>query len=397
MKCSHCNSEWKTDNRTSAKADCPFCGKSLAKKEEPNFYENSRDALAAIMKMYGAEVLLGKLTSYFPDFAPDVSKGDKKLVYAVYENDAAKVLKSNLEAPQADKERAVKIAIQKLTEAHISQNSAEIIIYEFTAALGWQVSKPTPSLLSTEKAPAPSPNKTITIETQSSLQKQVPRPTPSGKVTYPTATGIAAEILQGNKTRNLQFGGHKWRVLYIQGDKALLITEDIVVKRRYNEDLEGVTWETCTLRRQYLKDEFLQKFSSEERGKIIETRIGNPNNLWYSTPGGKDTADEIFLLSLEEVDRYFGNSGDYQQKRRKKHENGKWIEDNNGYGFSNAHDSYRLAKFNNEACWWWLRSPGNSSYDAAIVSYDGFVSVSGLIVLHDSGGVRPAFWLNLKS
>jgi hypothetical protein len=43
---------------------------------------------------------------------------------------------------------------------------------------------------------------------------------------------------------------------------------------------------------------------------------------------------------------------------------------------------------------WWLRSPGFDSRIAAYVNDDGYVNVFGF---GDSGGVRPAFWLNLKS
>jgi hypothetical protein len=219
MKCSHCNSKWETDASVSSSlVNCPFCGKSLAKEEEPKFYENSRDALAAIMRTYGAEILLGKLTNHFPDFAPSVSKNVKKLVYAVYENDAAKVLKNNLEASQADKERAVKIAVQKLTDAFIVPDMAETIIHEFVAALGWQVSEPP----ATPKLPTLSSGKpNNTVKQPKPQAQQVSQPTPS--VTSQNATGIAKEILQG-KTRNLQFGNYRWRALDVQSDKALLIT-----------------------------------------------------------------------------------------------------------------------------------------------------------------------------
>jgi hypothetical protein len=40
-------------------------------EENPKF-ENSKDALAAIMKQFGADVLLGKLNAHFSDFAPSV-------------------------------------------------------------------------------------------------------------------------------------------------------------------------------------------------------------------------------------------------------------------------------------------------------------------------------------
>jgi len=141
MKCNNCRGEWTPPPGRSV-TDCPFCGKSITKKEEPKFYDNSRDALDAIMKMYGAEVLLGKLNAHFPDFAPDVPKVDKELVYDVFEKGAAQILKNNLNASPADREIAVKRAIQRLTEAYIAQDMAETIIYEFKDALGWKVNKP---------------------------------------------------------------------------------------------------------------------------------------------------------------------------------------------------------------------------------------------------------------
>jgi ankyrin repeat protein len=60
----------------------------------------------------------------------------------------------------------------------------------------------------------------------------------------------------------IAFGNYKWRILDVQGGRALILTEDIIEKRRYNEKDEFVTWKTCTLRK-YLNGEFLQKFTSE--------------------------------------------------------------------------------------------------------------------------------------
>ena len=383
MNCKKCGSEWKTSSSVTV---CPFCSESLAKKEEPRFYDNSREALAAIMKMYGADVLLGNLNAHFPDFAPSVSTGDRRLVYAVYELGAAQVLKNNLTTPQADKERAVKIAARKLTDAFIVPYKAEAIVYEFAVALGWQVDKP--------ESPIQQFGKPTNTVSQPNIQSQsVSMQVPSVTI---TDTGIVTEILQG-KRRNLQFGSYKWRVLDVQSDKVLLITEDVIEKRRYHAQGTGITWKTCDLRK-YLNGEFLQKFTEEERRKITETPICNTDNLWYGTKGGNDTVDKIFLLSLEEVDRYFGDSGDYKNKRRKKYDNGKWVADSNGWYLSNANDSDRGAKdAKGEACWWWLRSPGNPNTSAVRVGDGGSVTVTGGSVRTLSGGVRPAFWLNLKS
>ena|GEM_PF-5846270 len=42
------------------------------------------------------------------------------------------------------------------------------------------------------------------------------------------------------------------------------------------------------------------------------------------------------------------------------------------------------------ASWWWLRSPGNNTNNAANVNNDGNVNVNGNNVNNDNGGVRPA-------
>ena len=192
----------------------------------------------------------------------------------------------------------------------------------------------------------------------------------------------------------IQLGGYNWRVLDVKDGKALIITENIIERRPYNVDAKEITWETCTLRK-YLNGEFLQTFTNEEQGRIAETRISNPDNLWYGTTGGNDTVDKVFLLSLEEVNKYFGDSGDYQNKRRKEYSNGKWVSADNGYGFSNANDSDRAAHYSSQASWWWLRSPGCGSSDAASVGVSGGVIVNGLLVGNVHNGVRPALWLNL--
>ena len=198
----------------------------------------------------------------------------------------------------------------------------------------------------------------------------------------------------------IQFGGMDWRVLDIQGKRALIITENIIEQRPYNVEYKDITWETCTLRK-YLNGEFYAKFTKEDQGRIVETKITNPDNLWYGTKGGNDTTDKIFLLSLEEADKYFGNSGDYHNKKRSKYEgqypNGKWVLNNDGLAFSNANDSGRIAKYNDKALFWWLRSPARYGNGAAIVHGGGGVYVNGDFVNGDFvfGGVRPALFLNL--
>jgi len=193
-----------------------------------------------------------------------------------------------------------------------------------------------------------------------------------------------------------KLGGFEWRVLDMQDDKVLLLSEYVLEMRAFHKDHERVTWEKCTLR-QYLNSEFLQKFSPEDMSRIAETNVSNFGNIWYWTKDQNDTTDKVFLLSLEEVDRYFGNSGDYINQRKKEFYEGK--DDSEGEYIMNTHNetrkAYDIGNRDSDCCWW-LRTSGAFTYCAASVLYCGGIYVLGGKVsdTYDTG-VRPALWLNL--
>jgi hypothetical protein len=181
-------------------------------------------------------------------------------------------------------------------------------------------------------------------------------------------------------TQNLRFGQHGWRVLEKRWDSALLLAEDVIELRRYNTAPKNVSWETCSLR-EYLNTDFLyQQILGKLRiSSFIEVANYNQKNLWTGTSGGGNTFDYIFLLSLEEVDRYFGNSGVYENKI---------IPDN--MILTNRYDSERAAMDP-----WWLRTPGEGKSKASFVAADGSVDVIGYPVNSYDVGVRPAMWIKL--
>ena len=181
----------------------------------------------------------------------------------------------------------------------------------------------------------------------------------------------------------IEFGGHVWRVLDRQGDQALVISESIIDCRRYDET-EGnpVTWETCTVR-SYLNGSFYDEtFTSEEKALIIETKNVNKNNQVFDTLGGNTTNDKVFLLSLEELVQYFGDSEQLNTGNP------------DMYVFHDRFDKGRIARdYSNTRLKWWLRSPGGDVDFAACVDVDGWVGVSGKAVHEDGIGIRPALWL----
>jgi len=163
----------------------------------------------------------------------------------------------------------------------------------------------------------------------------------------------------------IPFGKYIWRVLHVNDDNALIITENIVELRGYHTNHHiNTTWEQCELR-QYLNSKFYSMFNDSERTHIMQTSVKNADNEVYGTNGGNDTVDKIFLLSLDEAERYFKDDAD------------------------------RIADYDNEASYWWLRSPGRVKNIAIRVNRKGAIYPLGNFTNYHSVGVRPALLMKL--
>ena len=140
-----------------------------------------------------------------------------------------------------------------------------------------------------------------------------------------------------------------------------------------------VTWETCSLRT-WLNTVFLNTaFSPSKQKMIVTTRVAADQNPSWPTPPGNSTDDKIFLLSIPEVNQYFHSD----EERKCKATN---------YAISQGVDVDKGL-----CCWWWLRSPGDSTYLATLVPPYGPISVCGFNVNNTSVAVRPALWVKLES
>lgn len=185
--------------------------------------------------------------------------------------------------------------------------------------------------------------------------------------------------LQSNGTEPI-----KWLVLDVQEDKALLLSYDALDSRPYNDVYQATTWENCTLRK-WLNTEFLHEaFSNEEQNNIIVTELDNgksEGNKKWKTDGGNNTEDAIFLLSYADTDRYFDDSS-----------NRKCAPTN--YAIKMGADVRILDDGVTSSGWWWLRSPGEKSNQAAFVNFDGTRYTNG--VGNGYLSVRPALWVKLS-
>lgn len=192
----------------------------------------------------------------------------------------------------------------------------------------------------------------------------------------------------------ISFGSYRWLVLAKENSKVLIITESIIEENSYHKEYKHITWADCSLRK-YLNNEFYNNFDINDRNRIIPVVNKNHDNHWYGSNGGMDTRDLIFLLSIEEVVcKYFGDSSSNLLSPGK----------NQRYWFQrkDPNNIKRIAKYNGDGWWWWLRSPGRVNVKAVYIHGDGNVGVQGNNIMKGNiseteyrGGVRPALWLKL--
>lgn len=221
------------------------------------------------------------------------------------------------------------------------------------------------------------------------------------------------EDMKITETRRVSFGGYQWRILEEKDGSMLLLTEHIIGQRDYHSDLVDVTWEHSEMR-QYLNSTFYETFSPKEQAKILETPVSDRDNPWSGTKCGNPTVDNIFLLSYDEVIRYFGDSGDL-------HNHVGWFwEDTDGFpGGIPVRSSMALIDglfINDQYCsarrayksdgtlgWWWLRSPGGAGqHTSGSIGLIGEIFLCGDDVynhpyrnINGDGGIRPAMWVRI--
>jgi len=193
----------------------------------------------------------------------------------------------------------------------------------------------------------------------------------------------------------IKFGNYNWRVLDIQGNKALLLSEHITEIRRYHYTKFNTTWAKCELH-YYLNSEFYDTFSKAEKAQIAETEITPDDNTWYNKDGGTSTYDHIFILSAEQIIKYFGDSGDFAKRNGWTWSGNKFeMKDGKGQALLDQYNEKRIAtNSNGEKFEWWARTPGRENFFAVGIGTDGILLFTGHRVNYEKG-VRPALWLKL--
>ena len=241
----------------------------------------------------------------------------------------------------------------------------------------------------------------------------------TGKAIQLVDSGTAANI-GGGQADNIYFGTYqqssdgsggyntdpiKWRVLKNADGQLFLLSDQNLDVFQYHTEYESVTWEKSTMRSwlngygaseniggdngtDYTSDHFIgTAFSEKEQKAIADTTVVNDDNPDHNTEGGNDTTDQIFLLSIEEV-----QNADYGFT-----DNSSRIATNTAYVAGGGEIGGNMLHGVGEADYWWLRSPGDLDHRATGVSVDGGVGGYGYSVRIAYLAVRPAFNLDLTS
>jgi len=200
---------------------------------------------------------------------------------------------------------------------------------------------------------------------------------------------------QDNKTSNGK-EDIEWIVLDEKSDGSLLVISKYALDRySYDSDYKAVTWEKSKIRT-WLNGTFMSNaFSSTEKAKILTTSLTNKDNPYTGTDGGNDTKDQVFLLSLDEAQKYFGKNTvtkqGYTINANAACKPTAYAKSKNAmtYDFSSSYYSSEMKQFTG-CCWYWLRTPGSESRRALYVNNVGEAGYASFYCYNTDCAVRPA-------
>ncbi|MDR0918786.1 MAG: DUF6273 domain-containing protein [Oscillospiraceae bacterium] len=225
------------------------------------------------------------------------------------------------------------------------------------------------------------------------------------------------------------FGKYKWNVLDIKEDKMLLLCSRPVKFTNFMNKRIKSTWKQSAIR-EYLNEKFLNHFTQEDLQRIVENDTTNPKNTVFDYNADvkfANTTDKFFILSLEEVTRYFTEFENFRtlyeaaeddggifgftdmvrpgRRMRVKLQINKIADVHTSsiiYGFMKQHTTpekpFNLLKLTKgkRTFDWWLRTSGFNSLHMSVVRANGYLDFRGVFVGFQTATIRPAVWVKIQ-
>lgn len=196
----------------------------------------------------------------------------------------------------------------------------------------------------------------------------------------------------------------EWQVLEKKNDKFFLISKNILDCVSFHNDSNLVTWKNSYIR-SWLNGYFIETaFNQSQQDYIDNTVIKHKSSEEYDLKEIPDTNDKIFLLHIDEINKYFKSNEErcciatpYAKKQGCKY--GEW--------WSRSIHNKVLLTMREEGCIGYNEEfdyiekmlPSNFLYVSNIfvcyISKDGRESM--LAHRNDKTGVRPAMWVDVNA
>ena len=173
--------------------------------------------------------------------------------------------------------------------------------------------------------------------------------------------------------------------------RFMVLAMDVIAEGKFNAKSNGVTWENCTIRSwlngydksknlagiDCTSDNFMKFFTSEERAKIpkVNVEYDDQHSSLSDSHHKGNTQDYVFLLSKDEVYKFFPWAQSYQMYKKIHYKGSWWTRD--------------TIAFDNKSIVVSDYPSSNDEYGRDLYSYNITIAY-----VYKSLGVRPALWIN---
>ena len=169
----------------------------------------------------------------------------------------------------------------------------------------------------------------------------------------------------------------EWEVLATNGSKLLLISKYALdTQEFYPYSSSMCKWDNSTIRYWLSQTFYVTAFGKYHQALIVNTNVVDHKNPKSNVKTGTSTTDKVFLLSIDEVEKYLQNDS-----------------------ISTCRATYyakdRGAKTEWGNCYWWLRTHGCSVETFAYVGADGKIGYGGAAA-ENKLCIRPAMWIDIS-
>lgn len=205
-----------------------------------------------------------------------------------------------------------------------------------------------------------------------------------------TQANIGDTVILGSYEQDNDIANGKeiieWLVLDKKDNQVLLISDKSLDYQSYNkkpvsdydwDNFGDFTWTGCSLRK-WLNESFVtDAFSKEEQTLLQDTNVPADRNPIYDTGSCNVTTDKVFLLGIDEANRYLGDEKTCSPT----------------IYAETKDDSYMTNSIN--SCKWWLRTTGCEDDSATFVHTNGGIFYYGESQ-YVKEYVRPAIWVSIE-